>query len=125
MIINFNDMPERRFPGVNNGFYTLCAGAIKNALRTRLLAEELPNCMANIKAEYRRIVAGFPEVGKNTLTDMAYLGCLFLAIYTGSGKRFARNMSFGLCHVRDDAQPPCTHDHAGKRRLLRLLDDGR
>lgn len=72
----------------NNGFYTLCAGAIKKALRTRLPAEELTDCMANIKAEYGRIVPDFPEVGRNTLTDMAYLGCLFLAIYTGSENRF-------------------------------------
>lgn len=75
----------------NDLILKVCSHSIYKALKTRLGKETAKMSFVKIKQEYRNILSDFPDVGKNTLTDMAYLGAMLIAIWLGTDKQFSVN----------------------------------
>jgi hypothetical protein len=81
----------------NNTFWLLFSGSIKKILTKRYGKAYSINVMPNIKQQYRSLLNQFLDVGKNTLTKMAYLGIMFLSIWVGTDKKFSTSELTEIC----------------------------
>ena len=72
----------------NDKLFRLCYRKIFRILRSKIGRGDAKIAMDQIKRDYKNVLSQFPDVGKNTLTDMAYLGAMFISIWHGTGQKF-------------------------------------
>ena len=82
---------------INNMFWLLFSKNISKVLIKRYGKMYTKNVMPKIKQQYRTLLKLFPDVGKHTLTDMVYMGIVFLAIWIGTDKKFSTQELTEIC----------------------------
>lgn len=78
-------------------YWTLFSRNIKNVLMRRYGKIYTKNAVPKIKQQYKALLKLFPDIGKHTLTDMVNMGIVFLAIWTGTEKRFSTQELTEIC----------------------------
>ena len=73
----------------NGMYWMIFSGNIKRVLINRYGKEYTKAIMPKIKQQYNTLLEQFPDVGKHTLTDMVYMGVVFLALWLGTDKMFS------------------------------------
>jgi len=73
----------------NGMYWMMFSGNIKRVLINRYGKEYTKAIMPKIKQQYNTLLEQFPDVGKHTLTDMVYMGVVFLALWLGTDKMFS------------------------------------
>jgi len=81
----------------NTAYWMLFSGTISKILIKRYGKVYAKTAMPNIKQHYKILLQQFPDVGKHTLTDMVYMGMVFLALWLGTDKRFSTEELTEIC----------------------------
>jgi hypothetical protein len=81
----------------NNTYWILFSGNIGKVLTERYGKAYTKTAMPKIKQQYRVLLSRFPDVGNSTLTNMVYLGIIFLAIWVGTDKRLSMPELTEIC----------------------------
>jgi len=70
---------------------------ISNVLIKRYGKAYTKTVMPKIKQQYKTLLKQFPDIGKHTLTDMVNMGIIFLAIWSGTDKKFSAQELMVIC----------------------------